>query len=153
MKRQNSSLLGFYTIGIAALFLAGFFLLVIFGAQSYRDTVSGQYGNAENRTLLSYLSTTVKGYDSAGAVRVVDGEDGPVLCLEDGNTGYALRVYRNGTQLMEDYAADGAALSNEDAQVIGETSTFEIEWPKDDLMRISTDAGEVLIRVRCGGGS
>ena len=53
MKEDNRSPLGLYTIGIAALFLAGFFLLVVFGAQSYRNTVAGQNGNMRSRALLS----------------------------------------------------------------------------------------------------
>ena len=44
VKKEGSSPLGF-SIGIVALFLAGFILLVVFGAQSYRDTVSGQNDN------------------------------------------------------------------------------------------------------------
>ena len=75
MKREGSSPLGLYTIGIAALFLAGFFLLVVFGAGSYRNTVSAQNDNMASRALLSYLSTTVKGHDSAGAVRVEEGTE------------------------------------------------------------------------------
>ena len=45
MKKEHRSPIGLYTIGVAALFLAGFFLLVVFGAQSYRNTVAGQNGN------------------------------------------------------------------------------------------------------------
>ena len=48
--------LGLNMIGIAALFLAGFFLLVIFGAQSYRGTVAGRSGNMDDRALLAYLA-------------------------------------------------------------------------------------------------
>ena len=42
MKRNSKSLMVFYTIGIAALFMAGFLLLVLFGALTYRDTTMGQ---------------------------------------------------------------------------------------------------------------
>ena len=59
MKREGTSPLGLYTIGIAALFLAGFFLLVVFGAQSYRDTVGGQNRNGEARAELAYLAAAV----------------------------------------------------------------------------------------------
>ena len=36
-KEDQKSPLGLYSIGIAALFLLGFFLLVVFGAQNYLD--------------------------------------------------------------------------------------------------------------------
>lgn len=153
MKREGSPALGFYTIGIAALFLAGFFLLVAFGAQSYRDTVSGQHGNMDSRALLSYLSTTVKGYDAAGAVRIEEGAAGPTLVLLDGESGYALRVYRHEGALVEDYAAADAPLQPSEAQVIGQTARFEITAERPDLLRVSTDAGDVLLFLRCGGAA
>ena len=57
MNKKGSSPFGHYMIGIAALFLAGFFLLVVFGAQSYRDTVSGQQDSMSARALSAYLAT------------------------------------------------------------------------------------------------
>ena len=125
VKKNNSSPLGLYTIGIAALFLAGFFLLVVFGAQSYRNTVAEQNGNMHTRALLSYLATTVKGYDSRGAVSVrEDPAAGKVLWLEDGDSGYAVRIYRRDGMLLEDYAADSLELRPEDAQTIGVGGIF-----------------------------
>ena len=74
--RENKTPLGLYTIGIAALFLAGFLLLVILGARSYRDTVAGQSANMATRSLLSYLATAVKASDTADAVTVETGRRG-----------------------------------------------------------------------------
>ena len=103
MNKNRHAGLGLYTIGIAALFLAGFFLLVVFGAQSYRSTVGGQNRNMQSRALLSYLSTTVKGYDAEGAVGIdEDGEVGKVLILREGRSGYALRIYRADGMLVEE---------------------------------------------------
>ena len=42
MRERRGISAGLLMIGIAAIFLAGFFLLVIFGAQSYRGTVVSQ---------------------------------------------------------------------------------------------------------------
>ena len=152
MKQSERNPLGFYTIGIAALFLAGFFLLVVFGAQSYRNTVAEQNGNMHTRALLSYLATTVKGYDSRGAVSVrEDPAAGKVLWLEDGDSGYAVRIYRRDGMLLEDYAADSLDLRPEDAQTIGETALFEPELSPGGLLRIRTDAGQVLLQLRTGG--
>lgn len=150
MKRESSSPLGLYTIGIAALFLAGFFLLVVFGAQSYRNTVSGQNFNGESRALLSYLATTVKGYDSRGAVAIAQTEEGPTLVIADGNTGFALRIYCHEGQLMEDYAAAELPLSPEDAKAIGATERFALSWIDGTLLRMETDAGPVLVHLRSG---
>ncbi|MBQ9250326.1 MAG: DUF4860 domain-containing protein [Oscillospiraceae bacterium] len=152
MKKEERSPLGYYTIGIAALFLAGFLLLVVFGSQSYRNTVAGQNENMQSRALLSYLATTVKAGDISGGVRVADSAYGPVLSVADGGSGYAVRIYQHEGLLLEDYAAADAELQPEEAQQIGETELFQIEQPGEDLLLIRTDAGRVLLRLRSEGG-
>ena len=152
MKTEKRSPLGYYMIGIAALFLAGFLLLVVYGSQSYRNTVAGQNDNMQSRALLSYLATTVKANDSAGAVTVRDSVYGPVLSVADGSSGYAVRVYQSDGRLLEDYAAIDAELHPETAQEIGETMLFEIEQPAADLLLLRTDAGRVLLHIRSEGG-
>ena len=152
MKKETGSSVGLTTIGIAALFLAGFFLLVVFGAQSYRNTVSGQNGNMENRALLQSLSTAVKTCDAQGAVSVSDDAGfGQVLNLLDGDSGYALRFYRFGGALLQEYAPADEPLAPESAQQLGETERFELSL-EGDLLRISTDAGSVLLHLRSGEG-
>ena len=148
MKKGQTPSLGLYTIGIAALFLAGFFLLVIFGAGSYRNTVSGQEANMQSRALLGYLSTTVKAYDAAGGVTVAETEAGQTLILLDGDTGYALRIYRHDGNLVEDYAPAGSALNTDAAEIIGATESFTVETPAPDLLSVRTDAGHVLLHLR-----
>ena len=151
MKKERHFSLGFYTIGVAALFLAGFFLLVVFGAQSYRNTVKGQNGNMQSRALQSYLSTTVKAYDAADAVSLPEEpEVGQVLALADGSSGYALRIYRKDGMLLEDYASADAALNPEEAQRLGMTERFEAEKLPGNLLKLRTDAGSVLLHLRSG---
>jgi len=152
VKNRERSPLAFYTIGIAALFLAGFFLLVVFGAQTYRNTVAGQTGNNQTRGLISYLSTCVKGGDTAGGVYVEETLYGQVLVIADGDSGYGLRIYQNEGNLLEDYAALDAPLAVDHAQVIGQTSVFEIQGDPSELLMVTTDAGKVLLHTRSGEG-
>jgi hypothetical protein len=152
MNTSRSSPLGLYVIGIAALFLAGFLMLVIFGAQTYRNTVSVQNGNNETRATLSYISATVRAYDTTGAVEVTeaklaDGTATQVLALADGNTGYAVRIYTAGGNLMEEYARTDAALTPSASNVIGATQTFEA-IREGDILRVRTDEGSVLLHLR-----
>ena len=150
MKNSGQNGLGLYTIGIAALFLAGFFLLVVFGAQIYRNTVGGQNENNRSRALLSYLATTVKAYDVRDALTVEeDAEYGKVLVLREGGSGYALRIFRADGRLMEEYARLDSPLCSEDAQVLGETERFEPEL-EGRLLTVTCDAGKVLLHLRAG---
>ncbi|MBQ9157237.1 MAG: DUF4860 domain-containing protein [Eubacterium sp.] len=152
VKREGQSPLGLYTIGIAALFLAGFFLLVVFGAQNYRNTVSGQNDNMKSRALISYLSTVLRGYDQEKAVQIQDSEYGQTLVIHDGASGYALRIYRKDDKLLEDYGPEDAALAPDHANIIGETKTFEMKELERGLLDIRTDAGQVLLHLRSRGG-
>lgn len=152
MRRTDSTPLGLYVIGIAALFLAGFLLLVIFGAQTYRHTVAVQDGNNHTRATLSYIAAAVRASDTAGGVQVTeaileDGTDTHILSLADGDTGYALRIYLSDGRLMEEYARAEALLTPSASSVVGETSLFEVE-KKGGLLRVRTDDGTVLLHLR-----
>ncbi len=150
--RRESSLSGIYTMAVAGVFLAGFFLTVIFGAQTYREIARGQSRNNEARALLSYISTCVRMNDTAGAVSVSQVEGEPVLVIADGQSGYAIRIYRYGDSLVEDYGEAAGALYPDMAQVIGETEEFRIEELGDQTYAIITDAGRVLFGLRSEKG-
>ena len=150
MRERNGSAVGLLMIGIAAVFLAGFLLLVIFGAQSYKAAVAGKDANMSRRALQSYLSTAIKGFDREGAVTIENRESGDVLVISDGS-GYAIHIYCSGGELLEDYAPVGAELSAERAQVIGRTDSFSAVRGDDGTIYLYTDAGRVLLRLRSGG--
>ena len=152
MKRSFRPFPGLYAIGVAALFLAGFFLLVVFGAQTYRKTVAVQAENNKNRALLSYFATCISANDCNGAVSVRDSGYGPVLSIPDGNSGYGLQIYCQDGKLMETYTRRTMDPDPENDTVIGQTQVFRAELLQDDLLRITTDAGSTLIRMRSEGG-
>ena len=152
MKDTKRSPAGLYTIGIAALFLAGFFLLVVFGAQSYRKTVGVQNGNMESRAVLAGMATAVRGFDIRDAVSVTEyPEFGQVLNLADGDSGYALRLYMADGALLEEYTRTDAPLTPESAQKLGDTREFTVVLD-GDLLRLRTDAGTVLTHLRSEAG-
>lgn len=150
MKRDSGSAVGFYTMGVACLFLAVFFLTVVFGAQTYRKIVAGQTGNNETRALLSYLTTCLKSNDTEGAVRIYEEEGRLVLSIADGGSGYGLRLYRYEGSLLEDYGKLESALNPSAAQVIGETEVFLAEEVDEHTYAVTTDEGRVVFHSRCG---
>nr|WP_304577936.1 DUF4860 domain-containing protein [uncultured Acetatifactor sp.] len=150
--RRSGGLSGIYTMAVAGVFLAGFFLTVVFGAQTYREIAEGQSRNNEARALLSYISTCVRMNDTPGAVRVSREEGEPVLVIADGQSGYAIRIYRYGDSLVEDYGEADGALYPDMAQVIGETEEFRIEELENGAYAVVTDAGRVLFGLRSEKG-
>ena len=152
MKDKKTTPLGLYSIGIAALFLLGFFLLVVFGAQNYRNAVTAQHANNDSRVLLSYVSTCLRSCDEAGCVRIAQEDGSSVLVIADGDSGFASRLYLSDGHLVEDYAETDAPLDPEYAEIIGETGVFVVEEVEDGLLAVTTDAGRSLIYVRSKGG-
>ena len=148
-QRENGSVL-LPTVGIAALFLLGFLLLVVFGARIYRDAVDSQYNNMDQRALKAYLAASVKANDTLGSVLVKDSEFGQVLVVCDGDTGYALRYYCYEGQLAEDFARVDAPLAPSNAQFIAPTEHFSVEHGADGLLIVTTDAGRTLLGFRSG---
>ena len=146
--RRNA--VGLYTVGVAALFLAGFFLLTVFGAQTYRAAASAQTAHNAQRAMLSYLSTSFKGSDRTGGVHIRN-DDGTVLVLEDGS-GYALHLYARGGELLEEYTQVGAPLHPEEAESLGQTETFSAREVRPGTLEVTTDAGRVLVCLRSAEG-
>lgn len=150
MKRSSGNPLSLYTLGIVTLFLAGFLLLVIFGARSYQNTLSDQNEKIQSRTLLAYLSTTIRAHDEAESISVSNQEDRTVLTLSDGTTGYEFRIYQRDGKLLEEYTSKESPLNAEQAQLIGETEVFQITFEQPDQMIIETDEGRVNLHLRSG---
>ena len=190
MRHHNRSLLGMYTIGIAALFLVGFLLLVVFGAGSYRGTVDAREQHSQQRALLSYIATSVQqtelghvhveslsapagnsgtaATDAAGTTGNTDNTEadldndgvnaedthagsgtaaGQMLVLDDGDTGFVTRIYLADGQLIEEYRNASTKPDPTQGRVIGTTSTFAIDAVADDLLRVTTDEGQVLVYI------
>ena len=148
MKQNGKNPILPLSLGVAALFLLGFLLLVAFGARSYRDVVDNQYAGMDARALSAYIAASVKANDSRGSLRTEDSEYGQVLVVTDAESGYALRYYRYDGQLMEDFGPAGSPLAPEDAQPIGPTSVFSVERGENGLVTLITDAGRTLLYVR-----
>lgn len=153
MKHSGKNPILAFAVGVVALFLSGFLLLVVFGAGSYRDLVDSQYGNMDERGLTAYLAASVKANDARGAVGVEDSLYGPVLVVTDQSSGYALRYYRYESALVEDFAQAGSPLAPEQAQRIAPTERFELEQPAEGLIAVYTDAGRTLLSIRSGEGA
>lgn len=133
------------------LFLAGFLLLVVFGAKTYKGSVDSQAADDQNRALMGYFATCVSANDNNGAVYISEGEYGHVLEIPDQNTGYGLRIYCFEGQLMEAYMNLDGQIVPENDICIGKTQTFNLEFIKDDTLKITTDEGSVIIRMRSEG--
>lgn len=148
MKRKSRSSNGLFMIGIAALFLTGFMMLIIFGAQSYRQTIEGQNRNMNSRASLSYISACVKAYDTEDAISVRDTKYGNTLVLSEPGTDYGLFIFLDNGQLMEQYARQDTEPSADHAETICSLRSFSLEEKENGLINVSTDDGSILLHQR-----
>ena len=131
---------------IAVLFLV-ILLLVVFTAKSYERGVGSQYENDAQRILCAYVATAVK--DHVGdTVEPTDFNGYPGILIEDGDTGFAHKIYMTDGSLMEEYSLMDAQVNPETASKIGETNTFDITYVSDDLLEIKTDKGASYVYVQ-----
>lgn len=155
MKERERSPIGLYILGICALFLAGFLMLVILGAHAYRNTVAGQEENNRIRGLLSYVSAVIRANDSQSSVYVLEGaspEGAQVLVVGDGS-GYASRIYCHNGYLVEDYGAETAVFNPDNAMKIGKTASFQVDlFQEEGALLVSTDEGRIRLRLRSTDG-
>lgn len=138
-----------FTLAVEGFFLLGFLVLVMFGAGIYRQTVEAQEDNGMNRLLLSYFSTCARGADAEGSVTLYEEATGQVLSFADAG-GYAVRVYQQGSRLLEDYGRDGSPLAPASAATIGETEIFQVERVGKRTFRVTTDEGVAVFTLRAG---
>lgn len=149
MKQRTASL-AMFTLAVEGLFLAGFFLLVVFGASTYRESVEVQAENGRTRALLSYFSTRAKNSDALGGVELYQQEGRQVLSFADPDSSYAVRVYQDQGQLLEDYGESHGPLMPKAATVIGETEAFQVEALGTGAFVVTTDAGKAVFCLKAG---
>ncbi|MBQ6621412.1 MAG: DUF4860 domain-containing protein [Mogibacterium sp.] len=153
MRKEHRSMIGFYTIGIVALFIAGFMLLVVYGAHTYRDTVQSQNANSEMRSVFAYLQASVQGHGEDDIRVEQDPAAGTVLVIPESGTAFGQRIYLYEGQLINDYSRLDRELRPAEAQVLGPAEFFEITEGDGGLITIRTDAGQVLLHLGRKGGA
>ena len=131
---------------IAVLFLV-ILLLVVFTASSYQHGAAYQSANDNQRVVCAYVATSVKD-NNGGAVTPMEFDGCPGLCIEDGTTGFAHKIFMKDGALLEEYSRTDMPVDPETATKIGETSRFDIQYIEDDLLEIKTDKGASYVHVQ-----
>ena len=131
---------------IAVLFVV-ILLLVVFAAKSYENSAQGQHENDTQRIVCAYVATAVKDH-SEGDVRPMDFDGCPGIFIEDGDTGFAHKIYMKDGVLLEEYSLADSAIKPETASRIGETRQFDVSYISEDLLAIKTDKGASYVHVQ-----
>ena len=147
MRRDHDRILGIYTLAIALIFLAGFMLLVVFGARSFLAVSHSRQNGMNGRMLFSYIETLVRSSDSEDCLEIRETSFGDAIVITD-PTGYEFRIFHTDGAVYEQYCSPSIEMSTEDAQRIAFTGTFEPDLSEDGLLTVLTDSGRILVKLR-----
>ncbi len=130
---------------IAILFVV-ILLLVVFTAISYQHGAAYQSENENKRVVCAYIASSVKD-NHGGDVTPMTFDGNPGLSIEDGQTGFAHKIYVKDGELLEEYSLTSADVNPDTASKIGETSEFTVRYVRDNLLEIKTDKGASYVHV------
>ena len=158
MKKRRSiqhGMQGVFVFVLLGLFALMSILLVLYGAQMYRATVSYSEDNNDRRVLASYIRSMVRAEDAADSVRMEEKDSLPVLSLyEDINgTDYVTWIYTHGGMLYEQFTSADRPFVPEHGTPIAEADglTGQIE---DGILSVSLkdpdgEPVDVNVSLRC----
>lgn len=118
-----------FTLALFCVFAASALMVVVIGANVYRQTVRGMDSNYDSRTSLTYLTEKVRQNDAANAVTIRSVGDSPALVLSQqaGERTYETWIYVYDGYLREVFVAQGVQVKPTDGQPIKEQQSFLAE--------------------------
>jgi hypothetical protein len=151
---HNSHATGAITLALGAMFAAFMLLAACAGAAAFAHAQQTNNAVSAQRSALSLITNQVKSADATGAVRVDATQFGPTLVLTDqtGAGAFETRIFLDGGQIVEQYAAAGAELDSALATQIeaSDTLNFELEQGK---LTVTCAQGQATIALRSAGAA
>ena len=89
-KRNSTSLM---LLLLYALLIASLLVLTLAGARLYSDTMDARGAHAKQRSALSYIQSQTAACGGKGNIRLIDGPEGPAVCLREPESDFETRIY------------------------------------------------------------
>lgn len=144
-----------FTVALFALFVVALLLAILAGTGVYRALRAADGAASGERLSTSLIANAVRATDAAGSVSAAEGPEGPSLVLTEhlDSGDYQTRFYLYRGFVVQEYALADAPLAPDAATPVVESASFSFELDEGSgLLRVSTDAGEVLVALRSAGG-
>ena len=145
-----------FTLALFCVFAASALMVVVIGANVYRQTVRGMDSNYDSRTSLTYLPEKVRQNDAANAVTIRSVGDSPALVLSQqaGERTYETWIYVYDGYLREVFVAQGVQVKPTAGQPIKEQQSFLAEKEGSVLTLTATgtdgETRRATVFLRCG---
>ena len=156
-KMVTHSMQGAFVFVLLGLFAVMSTLMVLLGAQMYRNTVDHATANNQGRVLSAYVRSMIRAEDGADAVTVEDHDGVQTLALHEEIEGepYVTWLYCYEGQLYEQFTGAGREFEPESGTAICPAKHFV---PKLDgglltvfVVNAEDEMSEVRVGLRCAG--
>lgn len=141
MKQERGHVIDLlFTLALFCVFAASSFLVVLMGANIYKQTVTQMTQNYNTRTSLSYLAEKIRQNDITDGIRIGEVEGATALVLEQkvGESTYQTWIYSSGGELREVMVAQGAKVKAADGQPIMELADLQVDRSPEGLLSLTT---------------
>lgn len=153
-KRTISQVFVFLLLGVFAVFST---LMVLLGAQMYRETIDQTDRQSERRVMFSYLNNIVRGNDGEGRIAVDNRNGIDMLVFTDNFDGevYETLVYCYDGNLRELFASADQEFEPEYGEMICGAADFQPVMAENGLLKLQVidtqDQKHVFhVALRCG---
>lgn len=154
MKRRRSvqhGMQGVFVFVLLGLFALMSTLLVLFGAQMYRGTVTHSESNNTNRVLTSYVRSMIRAEDAQDAISIEEMDGVSTIAMREyiGDIEYITRIYGYDGALYEQFTAADRPFKAVNGTKIIEISSFTPKLENGLLTVEMTDAKgeEILVQT------
>lgn len=140
MKQQQGHVVDLlFTLALFCVFAASSLLVVLLGANSYKQTVAEMTQNYSTRTSISYLAEKIRQNDVASGISIGRVEGAPALILEQqaGAAVYQTWIYSSDGKLREVLVSQGTVVKAADGQPIMELADLALDLSAEGLLRIT----------------
>lgn len=117
-RKRRHSISGAFVFLLLGVFAVMSTVLVLFGAQAYRNIVDRTAVHNQTRILQSFVRNAVLAEDVAGALAVDEVDGLPVLTVTDASIGYVKYIYVYDGALRELFIAESREFEPEQGEVI-----------------------------------
>ena len=149
------SMQGVFVFVLLGLFAVMSTLMVLLGAQMYRNTVDKTTENNEGRVLTAYVRSMVRAEDAYEALSVEDHDGVTALAMRESidGEGYVTWIYQYDGQLYEQFTSGDREFEPEAGTAICAAQGFEPALEEGLLtMNLVDDEGEtsvIRVALRC----
>ncbi len=148
MKEKHTKITDLLALVVFAVFAVCMMIVLLYGAEGYRNLVSGSEARFESRTAAQYVATRVH---QAAGVRVEDfgGCDALVIPEQIEGEQYVTKVYCHEGYIRELFSMDSADLPLEAGEKIMEAESLTVTVA-GNLLTVTVDGRKTLLCLRAG---